>query len=112
MIDNFTTKDKYTFKLYPEIKETVILDALIGEFLASAKTGTNTIYADNGIGGTTVTSTAHGLTIEQRITLLGSTSYNGTHDLFNTTVNTYDINVAFVANDASGTFSTIGFCKI
>ena len=34
MIDNFTTKDKYTFKLYPEIKETVILDALIGEFLA------------------------------------------------------------------------------
>ena len=31
MIDNFTTKDKCTFKLYPEIKETVILDALIGE---------------------------------------------------------------------------------
>lgn len=31
MKDNFTTKDECSFKLYPEIKESVILDALIGE---------------------------------------------------------------------------------
>ena len=31
MKDNFIVKDECSFKLYPEIKETVILDALIGE---------------------------------------------------------------------------------
>ena len=31
MKDNFTVKDECSFKLYPEIKESVILDALIGE---------------------------------------------------------------------------------
>tara|TARA_R110000796_G_scaffold92085_1_gene196318 strand:- start:66 stop:527 length:462 start_codon:yes stop_codon:yes gene_type:complete len=31
MKDNFTTKDECSFKLYPEIKENIILDALIGE---------------------------------------------------------------------------------
>lgn len=31
MKDNFTVKDKCSFDLYPEIKEKVILDALIGE---------------------------------------------------------------------------------
>tara|TARA_B110000211_G_scaffold70767_1_gene81912 strand:- start:1169 stop:1630 length:462 start_codon:yes stop_codon:yes gene_type:complete len=31
MQDNFKVKDECSFKLYPEIKETVILDALIGE---------------------------------------------------------------------------------
>lgn len=76
------------------------------EFLATAKTGTNTVYADNGSGGTTVTSAAHGMTIEQAITVAGSTSYNGTHVLSDITTNTYDIDVAFVADDAAGTFTT------
>ena len=31
MKDNFTVKDECSFSLYPEIKEKVILDALIGE---------------------------------------------------------------------------------
>jgi len=31
MKDNFTVKDECSFELYPEIKEKVILDALIGE---------------------------------------------------------------------------------
>ena len=31
MIDNFKVKDECSFELYPEIKEKVILDALIGE---------------------------------------------------------------------------------
>ena len=31
MTDNFIVKDKCSFELYPEIKEKVILDALIGE---------------------------------------------------------------------------------
>lgn len=30
-MDNFIVKDKCSFKLYPEIKERIILDALIGE---------------------------------------------------------------------------------
>jgi hypothetical protein len=76
------------------------------EFLSTAITGTNTVYADNGSGDTRVTSVAHGLTIEQKIEITGTTNYNGTHELTVIDVNNYDIDVAFVADDAVGSFTT------
>lgn len=80
-----------------------------GEFLATAKTGTTTAFADNGSGGTTVTSASHGLTIEQVVEITGSGvgAYDTIHqDIFNVTSNTFDIPVAFVSNPATGTFDT------
>ena len=82
-------------------------DNLGGNFYAPNITGSITLFADNGNGGTTVTSTAHGLTVEQVVEIVDTTSYNGVHqDIFNITINTFDIPVVFVANDATGTFDT------
>ena len=52
---------------------------------------------------TTVTSAAHGFRDRDSITITGTTSYNGTFTIENVTTNTFDIAVAFVADDATGT---------
>jgi len=78
-----------------------------GEFLATDKTGSITVFSDNGSGGTTVKSLSHGLTIEQVAEITGTTSYNGVQqDIFSVTDSTFDINVTFVADDATGSFNT------
>jgi hypothetical protein len=66
-----------------------------------------TAFADNGAGGTTVTSAAHGRSNADRSTIAGTTSYNGVSLLTNVTTNTFDIAVEFVADDATGTY-TVG----
>lgn len=76
------------------------------DFDLGAGSGSITAYATNGAGGTTVTSAAHGQPNEKLVLIAGSTSYNGQHELFNVTTNTYDIDVVFVANDATGTWNT------
>lgn len=70
----------------------------------TGSTGSNTAYATNGAGGTTVTSAAHGLSENQNVVIEGTTNYNGTFRIFNVTAGTYDIPVAFVADDATGTW--------
>lgn len=80
-----------------------------GAFYASDITGAIADFFDNGSGGTTVTSAAHGLTIEQvvEITASGVGAYDAIHqDIFNITTNTFDIPVAFVSNPATGNFDT------
>lgn len=77
-------------------------------FFDQQRTGVITAFADNGSGGTTVTvSVAHGLSI-QAVTIAGTTNYNGTFAVSNATPagTTFDIPVAFVADDATGTFDT------
>jgi len=76
-----------------------------GEFLATAKTGSITAYVSNG-SLTTVTSAAHGMTVEQVLTISGTTNYNATFDISNITTNTFDIDKVFVADDATGSFTT------
>ena len=64
-------------------------------------------FADNGGGGTTVSfSTNHGLITGEKVQITGTTNYNTVGDnrytIFNVTPTTYDIPVAFVADDATG----------
>jgi len=75
-------------------------------------TGSITAYADNGIGGTTVSSAAHGQPNERLLEIKGSTSYNGQREIFNVTTNTYDIDVAFVADDGVGTWRSGAFSGV
>ena len=76
--------------------------------LDGVETGkTITVFATNGSGGTTVTSTAHGRANSDKVTIAGTTSYNGTNTISSVTTNTFDISVAFVGNDATGTY-TVG----
>ncbi len=72
----------------------------------NSETGkTITAYASNGSGGTTVTSTAHGRANDDYVDITGTTNYNGTFQISAVTANTFDIATAFVANDATGTYS-------
>lgn len=77
-------------------------------FMDGVETGKAiTVLASDGSTGTTVTSTAHGRATGDRVTIAGTTSYNGTFLITSATTNTFDIATAFVANDATGTY-TVG----
>jgi hypothetical protein len=56
-----------------------------------------TAYATNGVGGTTVTSAGHGLVALQNVTIAdsGDDTYNNVWQIFNITLDTFDIAVAF-----------------
>jgi hypothetical protein len=52
---------------------------------------------------TRVTSNGHGLVAGSRVNISGTTNYNGDFNVLAAAANTFDIAVAFVANDATGT---------
>ena len=63
-------------------------------------------FADNLSGGTIVTASAPNYLADGvSITISGTTNYNGTFNIFNTTVITFDIPVAFAGDDATGTWT-------
>ena len=59
--------------------------------------------ANGGGGKITVTSNAHNLQDGATVTIMGTTSYNGTYTISGVTTNTFDCTVAYVANE-SGTY--------
>jgi surface protein len=61
-----------------------------------------TAFAQQG-ANTRVTSNGHGLVAGSRVNISGTTSYNGDFNVLSPTANTFDIGIAFVANDATGT---------
>ena len=62
-------------------------------------------YADGSGGFTTVTDNAHGRANGDSVTISGTTNYNGTFLISSVTTNTFKIERAFVANDATGTYT-------
>ncbi len=78
----------------------------------SFKTGSTdsiTQFADSTVDAgvkTTVTSTTHGLIDDEIVNITGTTSYNGTFIISNVTLETFDIEVVFVADDATGTWDS------
>lgn len=74
-------------------------------------TGAITVFATNGAGGTTVTSTGHGLLENQNVEITGTTSYNGIFTVFNVVIDDFDIAVAFVADDATGDWASQFHCE-
>jgi hypothetical protein len=71
--------------------------------------GSNTIYADSLTAPgsrTLVTSTGHTLPAGTSISITGTTSYNGLHTASNVLTNTYEIDVVFVADDATGNYQS------
>ena len=69
--------------------------------------GTITAQADNSAGGTTHSSTTTYFENEE-ITITGTTSYNGSFQIFNVVAGvSFDTITTFVANDATGTVATV-----
>lgn len=82
-------------------------DSLGGVFFDAGHSGSVTTFADAGGGITTVTtSVAHDITTQQKVVIAGTTNYNGTFTITNAVGSTFDIDTAFVLNDATGTFDT------
>jgi len=72
-------------------------------------TKTITAFADSATSSgtkTTVTSAAHGYSDSDMVYISGTTSYDGGFEISNVTTNTFDITIAFVADDATGEAST------
>lgn len=65
--------------------------------------GTNTIasFANNGVSGTTVNYTSHNLQEGDVINIYNTSSYNGTHKIFNVLTNSFDIPTTFVGIETS-----------
>lgn len=82
------------------------------DFDLDEQTGSITVFANNGSGGTTVTSTAHNMPNERLLEITGTTSYNGQFEIFNVGANTYDIDKAFLADDATGTWTSGAFADV
>ena len=64
--------------------------------------GAITAFADGGDSDTTVTSNSHGLSDNDIIQISGTTSYDGVFTINSKATNTFVIETAFVANDATG----------
>lgn len=69
--------------------------------------GDITVLADGGGGKVTVTSAAHGLENGRYVVITGTTSYNGTFQISGVTTNTFDIIDTWVANDATGSYTSL-----
>ncbi len=84
-------------------RPSVLTDATINSVAdGSPATGTITAMADNGSGGTTISSTTTYFEDEE-VTITGTTSYNGTFQIFNVVAGvSFDTITAFVADDATG----------
>ena len=71
---------------------------------STVATGAISAFADAGSGKVTVTDTNHGLSNGQKITISGTTNYNGNFTISGVTTNTFAITDTWVANDATGTW--------
>jgi len=85
-------------------KQTTVAEVAITAVAdASIANGTITAMADNSASGTTISCTSTYFDGEL-VVISGTTSYNGTFTIFNVVASTsFDIKVAFVADDATGT---------
>lgn len=72
---------------------------------SSENAGQITAFADAGGGEVTVTSTSHGLSNGNIVRIVGTTSYNGVFAISDVTTNTFNIVDAFVADDATGSWT-------
>ena len=89
-------------------KQSVLTDATINSVAdGSPATGTITAMADNGSGGTTISSTTTYFEDEE-VTITGTTSYNGTFQIFNVVAGvSFDTITTFVADDATGSVDSV-----
>jgi len=71
-------------------------------YLNQFLTGSISQFSDGGGGQVTVTDANHGLHDNDSITISGTTNYNGTYTITNTTTNTFEITATFNGDDGTG----------
>jgi hypothetical protein len=84
---------------------------VVSDITTGAVFGSITAFADNGSGGTTVSTTGPSPT--GTATISGTTNYNNTFTVSNVVPGvSFDINTAFVADDATGIYTIQWMCSI
>ena len=68
-------------------------------------------FSDAGAGQVTVTSANHGLHNNDSVSISGTTNYNGDYTITNITTNTYEITETFNGDDATGSWTSIGWVE-
>ena len=84
------------------------VDTVIG---IQGEDGVITAFADAGGGNTTVTSTGHGLSNGDPVSINNTIEYNGLFTISGVTVNTFEISRVFVTDEGSGNWES-GWYKI
>jgi len=115
-IDDIEVPDVIIRAARSPVTATALINPITGDFdfsgtnevdpLLISKDGLITAFVANG-GNTVVTSTAHGILINDIVTIINTTNYNGTFTVVATTANTFTINTAFIADDATGNWSAL-----
>lgn len=77
---------------------------LASVYVGTPRTGSITAYASSA--NTKCTSVGHGLVSNQSVTITGTTSYNGVHTVTVGSTDDFEIDVTFVADEATGTWET------
>lgn len=99
-------------KLYFQKSATKKPTNSITHFSDGNTTDSITHFSDNGEGGTTVTTPTHNLMEDQDVTILDTTNYDGDYNVANVTLTSFDIDVEFIEDDATGTWETSGITTI
>lgn len=106
---NFERSGNFTNSNITNVPEDIHLRGRLfinGSEKTPTTTGSIVEFSDAGGGNTTVTANAQNfLTNGLQITISGTTNYNGTFTISNTTSVTFDIPVAFAGDDATGTWT-------
>jgi hypothetical protein len=78
---------------------------------STAETGSITVFAEGPVppGRVIVTSAAHGLSNGDRITITGTTNYNGLYEVFGAGEDTFEIEANWLGDDATGTWTNTGY---
>jgi hypothetical protein len=95
------------------VKDQAAGDLIVDVYRKGAEIGEGSItaFADAGGGKVTVTSNAHNMSNGTTVWQKNNTSYNGRFVISGVTTNTYDIVATWVADDATGSWTTAAFTK-
>lgn len=113
MVRDVATLDSATISFMSGVQAKTSLYMAVGDSTLTSSlfkyddtsTGSITAFADAGGGEVTVTSATHGMETGNTVVITGTTSYNGTFVITKVDANDYKITTAFVADDATGTWT-------
>ena len=80
-------------------------------YLDTTLSGSITVFSDAGGGFVTVTSNGHNLNNNDTVSITGTTNYDGTYVIENSTTNTFDITATWAGDDATGTWTSTGWTE-
>jgi hypothetical protein len=83
-----------------------------GAGTGTSSTGSITKFTDQGGGTVRVSSTGHGLSSGDFVSISGTTNYNGVFEIQSVQTDDFDITTAFISDDATGTWDEPSYIEV